>query len=127
MEQLHTSLNNAVSQVSINPSGTVYINTNNVTVSGYVNSYRGYGTSYSAYFLQDTNGYGVEVFLGGNGNTNAPPIGTYVTVSGPLEVYHSGLELAPSTPSAITTSPALPVAFNPVLGNPYYADFVANP
>ena len=127
MEQLHTYLNNTAAQIAANPGGTVYINTNNVTVSGYVSIYRGYGSSYTTFFMQDTNGYGVEVFLGGHGNTNAPPIGTYVTVSGPLEVYNSGLELAPTTPSAIVTNPAPPIALNPFLGNPYYADLTANP
>jgi len=127
IEQLHTYLNNSASQIAANPGGTVYINTNNVTVSGYVSVYRGYGSSYSEFFIQDTNGYGVEVFLAGHGNTNTPPIGTYVTISGPLEVYHGGLEMAPSTTSAVVTNPAPPVAFNPFLGNPYYADLTANP
>jgi hypothetical protein len=127
MEQLHTYLINTMAQIAANPGGTVYINTNNVTVSGYVSVYRGYGSSYSEFFVQDTNGYGVEVFLPGHGNTNTPPIGTYVTVSGPLEVYHSALEMAPSTPGAIVINPAPPIAFNPFLGNPYYADLTANP
>ena len=127
LEQLHTYLNNNQAQIAANPGGTVYLNTNNVTVSGYVSVYRGYGSSYSEFFLQDTNGYGVEVFLAGHGNTNTPPIGTYVTVSGPLEVYHGGLEMAPATTSAIVTNPAPPIAFNPFLGNPYYADLTANP
>ena len=127
IEQLHTYLNNNAAAVAANPGGTVYINTNNVTVSGYVSLYRGYGSSYTTFFMQDTNGYGVEVFLAGAGNTNAPPIGTYVTASGELEVYHGGLELAPSTPSAIVTSAAPPIALNPFLGNPFYTNWTANP
>ena len=127
MQQLHTYLNNSLAQIAANPGGTVYINTNNVTVSGYVSTYRGYGSSYTTFFMQDANGYGVEVFLAGFGNTNAPPIGTYVTVSAPLEVYHSGLELAPTSKSAIVTNPAPLISLSPSLGNPYYADFVANP
>jgi hypothetical protein len=127
MEQLHTYLENTAPQIAGNPGGTVYINTNNVTVSGYVSVYRGYGSTYTEFWVQDTNGYGVEVFLSGHGNTNTPPIGTYVTVSGELEVYHSGLELAPSSVSAIVTNPAPPVALYPFLGNPYYAGFTANP
>jgi hypothetical protein len=127
LAQLHVYLQNTASQIAANPGGTVYINTNNVTVSGYVSVYRGYGSSYSEFFLQDTNGYGVEVFLAGFGNTNTPPIGTYVTVSGPLEVYHSGLEMAPAAQSEIVTNAALPVSLYPFLGNPYYADLTANP
>ena len=127
LEQLHTYLVDNVNQIAANPGGTVYINTNNVTVSGYVSSYRGYGSSYTTFFMQDTNGYGVEVFLGGFGNTNAPPIGTYVTVSGELEVYHSGLELAPSSPSAIVINEGPQTALTPFLGNPYFTDFTSNP
>lgn len=127
LEQLHTYLANSVNQIAANPGGTVYINTNNVTVSGYVSSYRGYGSSYTTFYMQDANGYGLEVFLGGFGNTNAPPIGTYVTASGPLEVYHSGLELAPASPSAIVASAAPAITLSPFLGNPYYNDFASNP
>ena len=127
IEQLHTYLNNTATEIAANPGGTVYINTNNVTVSGYVSVYRGYGSTYSEFFLQDSNAYGVEVFLYGFGNTNTPPIGTYVTVSGPLEVYHAGLELAPTAQSAIVTNSASPIAFHPFLGNPYYADLTTNP
>ena len=127
LEQLHTYLNNSSNQIALNPGGTVYINTNNVTVSGYVSVYRGYGSTYSEFFLQDTNDYGVEVFLGGHGNTNTPPIGTYVTVSGELEVYHAGLELAPSAVSAIVTNAAPTVGLYPFLGNALYTNLVANP
>jgi len=127
MEQLHVYLVNSQSQIAANPGGTVFLNTNNVTVSGYVSPYRGYGSSYTTFFMQDTNGYGVEVFLGGFGNTNAPPIGTYVTVSAPLEVYHAGLEMAPTSKGAIVTNSAPPVALYPFAGNPYYADFITNP
>ena len=127
MEQLHTYLNNAISQVSISPGGTVFINTNNVTVSGYVCSYQGYGTSYTTYFVQNTNGYGVQVFLAGFGNTNAPGIGTYVTVSAPLEVYKSTLELAPVAQSAIVTNAAPPVTLNPIQINNIYSDMLAHP
>jgi hypothetical protein len=127
LEQLHGYLLDTINQIAANPGGTVYINTNNVTVSGYVSPYRGYGTSYTVYFIQDTNGYGTEIFLSGNGNTNSPPIGSYVTVSAPVEVYHAGLEMAPTKLSAIVTNPAPPIVLNPFLGNPYYADFTANP
>ncbi len=127
IEQLHTFLLNSQLQIAGNPGGTIYINTNTVTVGGYVSSYRGYGTSYTTFYMQDTNGYGLEVFLGGHGNTNAPPIGTYVIASGELEVYHAGLELAPASPSAIVVSAAPPIALTPFLGNPYFTNFTAQP
>ena len=131
IQQLHAYLSASASQIAANPGGTVYTNTNNVTVTGYVSVYRGYGSSYDEFFMQDTNGYGVEVFLAktasGIYGPPAPPIGPCVTVSGVLEVYHSGLELAPTTASAIVTNVVPPIAITPFLGNPYFADFVANP
>ena len=126
IDQLHAYLNDSASQVAANPGGTVYLNTNNVTVSGYASAYRGYGSSYTTFFLQNSNGYGVEVFLAGKGNTNAPGIGSYVTASGPLEVYHGELEMAPTAQSAIVTNEALPFTLSPFLGNSLFADFSTN-
>jgi len=127
IDQLHTFMSNNLSAIFANPGGTVNINNNNVTVSGYVSSYRGYGTTYTTFYIQNTNGYGVQVFLNSLGNTNAPPIGSYVTVSAPLSVYHSNLEYQPTTRDAWSTNPAPPIVLNPFLGNPYYGDFVTNP
>jgi hypothetical protein len=110
-----------------NYNGTVIIASNNLVASGYVSVYHGYGSSYSEFFIQDTNGYGCEVFLGGHGNTNTPPIGTYVTITAELEVYHSALELAPSTAAAIVTNAEPPIAIRSFLGNPLASSFLANP
>ncbi|HWY32736.1 MAG TPA: hypothetical protein VNX46_18370, partial [Candidatus Acidoferrum sp.] len=73
--QLHNLMLSQLPLVLANKGGFFYINTNNVTVSGYVTTYGGFGSSYTEYFIQDTNGYGIEVFLGGHGNTNTPPVG----------------------------------------------------
>ena len=127
IEQLHTFLNNSATQIAGNPGGTIIINSNTVVVSGYVSVYAGYGSSYSEFFMQDANGYGVEVYLGGLGNTNTPPIGSYVTVSGELEVYHSALEMAPSSQSEIVINPAPPIALYPFLGNTLYSNLTATP
>ena len=126
IDQLHVFLNNSASQVAANPGGTVYLNTNNITVSGYASSYRGYGSSYTTFFLLNSNGFGVEVFLAGKGNTNAPGVGSYVTVSGPLEVYHGELEMVPSSQSAIVTNEALPFTLSPFVANSLFADFSTN-
>jgi hypothetical protein len=127
LEQLHTFLNNSATQIAGNPGGTIVINSNTVVVSGYISVYHGYGSTYSEFFMQDSNGYGVEVYLGGLGNTNTPPIGSYVTVSGELEVYHSALEMAPASQSEIVTNAAPPIALYPFLGNSLYSNLVANP
>jgi hypothetical protein len=123
--QLHNLMISLRSQIK--NSSTLWINTNNVVVSGYVTTYGGFGSSsYTEFFIQDTNGYGVEVYLGGNGNTNTPPVGTYVTVTGPVEVYNTGLEIAPASIAAIQTNPAPPFALQPVLCNAIFNDLATN-
>jgi hypothetical protein len=124
--QIHGFLNSAA--VSGNPGGTIVINSNNLVTSGYVSVYHGYGSTYSEFFIQDTNGYGVEVYLGSHGNTNTPPIGSFVTITGELEVYKSAVEMAPSTASAIVVNSNVPpVPLHPFLGNPFASNFLANP
>jgi hypothetical protein len=125
--QLHNLMIASSNQLAAYENSFYYINTNNVTVSGYVSEYTGYGTTYSEYFVQDAAGYGIEVFLGGHGNTNTPPIGTYVTISGPIEVYHTELEILPSSGASITTNSSAPVVpLSPVLGNNNYFDLATN-
>lgn len=105
---------------------TVYINTNNVIVSGYVTTYGGFGSSYTEYNIQDASGYGVEVYLGGSGNTHTPPVGSYVTVTGPVEIYDTELELAPAALSAIVTNAAPVIALEPKLANAEFNDLATN-
>jgi hypothetical protein len=127
LEQIHAFY---ATTIAANPSvenGTFYINSNNVVISGFVSVWNGYGSSYSEFFIQDTNGYGCEVYLGGDGNTNTPPIGTYVTISGPLETYYGTLEIAPATPAAIVTNATPPIAIVPFLGNPLWTNLSASP
>ncbi|MGH8023975.1 MAG: immunoglobulin domain-containing protein, partial [Limisphaerales bacterium] len=114
-------------QILANEGGAVYINTNNVTVSGYVTTYGGFGTTYSEYNIQDAAGYGMEVYLGGHGNTNTPPVGSYVTVSGPVEVYDTQLEMAPASQNAIVTNLLAPVIpISPLLANDIFNDLATN-
>ncbi len=123
--QLHNLM--VAQRSQIKNSSTLWINTNNVTVSGYVTTYGGFGSSsYTEFFIQDTNGYGIEVYLGGHGNTNTPPIGSYVTVTAPVEVYNTGLEMYTSDPLAIVTNDAPPFALRPVLCNAIFNDLATN-
>ena len=124
--QLHNLMVSIQPEILGNEGGTIYINTNNVTVSGYVTTYGGFGTSYSEYNIQDASGYGIEVYLGGHGNTNTPPVGSYVTVSGPIEVYNTQLEIAPNSQSAVTNSPAPVIPITPVLANSIFNDLATH-
>ncbi len=137
MLQLHNFLLATTNQYLANLTGSYYINTNNVIVSGYIvdyggssatTSYSGYGTTYSEFFIQDASGYGVEVFLGGFGNTNGPPVGTYVTVTGALEVYHGTLEMTPTTLTAVATNsvPPPPLVLTPPIFNYAFANVTTN-
>ena len=146
--QLHNLLLGTLAQYTNYLFSSYYINTNNLTVGGYVTTYggggqaggngtyNGMGSSYTEFFIQN-GAYGVEVYLGAGtpgytgpnpaGNTNTPPVGTYVTISGPLEVYNGGLEMTPFSVSAIVTNvtPAPPV-LAPVLANSIFNDLATN-
>ena len=126
--QLHNLMVSIQSQLAAGYKSTIYINRNNVTVSGYVTTYGGFGPSgsYSEFNMQDASGYGIEVYLTGFGNTNTPPVGTYVTVTGPVEVYRTDLEIAPNSPSAIVAGPAPVIPLAPLLANNIYGDLVTN-
>lgn len=127
IQDLNNYLNSSISLVLANPGGTVYLNNGNVQVSGYVNGYSGYGSTFNSFFLQDTNGYGINVFLGSNGNTNTPPIGANVTVTAPVETYHATLEMYATSKAQLVTNFFSTNAIIPFLGNPFYSNFVANP
>jgi hypothetical protein len=126
--QLHNFM--VASRAQIKNSSTLWINSNNVAVSGYVTTYGGFGShSYTEFFIQDTNGYGIEIYLNGHDNTNNPPIGSYVTVTAPVEVYNTGLEMFTADPTAISApdTNAPPFALQPVLCNSIFTDLVTNP
>jgi hypothetical protein len=131
LAQLHNLLLASSSQLVTYKSGYYYINSNNITVGGYVSTYggswAGLGSSgYTEFFIQD-GGYGAEVFLNSFGNTNQPPLGTYITVTGPLEVYHDGLEIVPATLASFTTNSAAPVqVLAPKLSNANFNDLSTN-
>lgn len=135
IEQLHTFLNNSTNQYLANLNGTFYINTNNLIVGGYVVDYGasgngmtfgGYGSTYNDFFIEDASGYGTLVYLPGYGNTNVPAVGTYVTVTGSLEVYGGTLELNPANQAAIVTSSAPTLALTPKLFNAAFDDVTTN-
>jgi hypothetical protein len=135
MLQLHNFLLATTNQYLAKLHSSYYINTNNVIVSGYVMDYGasssvgtfgGYGTTYSEFFIQDTSGLGVEVFLSGLGNTNGPPVGSYVTVTGPLEVFNGTLEMVPATQAAIVTNSAPPLTLTPKVFNSAFNDVITN-
>ena len=126
LAQLYALVLSMTNQIAANKSGTINVNTNNVTVSGYITSYGGLGSSYDNMYMQDASGYGINIYLGGHGNTNTPPVGTYVSVTGPLEIYKSAFEIAPATASAIVAGAAPVIPLTPKLENANFNLFATN-
>jgi hypothetical protein len=131
IQQLHQLMIASTNQIAANKTSYFYINTNNVTVAGYVTTYGAAGIGnpsypYCEYFIQDASGYGIEVYLANTPTTNTPPVGTYVTITGPIEVYHTGLEIAPASLAAVTPASAPVVTLAPRLANAYFSDLESN-
>lgn len=128
MQQLHNLLISYTNEIIAGVVNPIPVNTNNITVSGYVSMFQGYGSgSYTEYFIQDASSLGVEVYLAGFGNTNTPPIGSFVTVNAPLYIYYGELELEPSSPSSITVNSNVPpIALTPHLANAYFNSIATN-
>ena len=143
MLQLHSFLEAVSNSYVANIKTTLNINTNNVIAGGYVvdyggtsssytnvlggNSWSGYGSTYSEFFIEDASGLGTEVFLSGLGSTNGPPVGTYVTVTGKLVVYNGTLEMEPVTQAALAVSnTATPVTLKPRPFNYAFIDVTTN-
>lgn len=125
LQQLHNLLNSLAGELLTNSSFP--INNQNITVSGCVSVFNGYGSSYSQYWIQDSAGYGLRVFFGGHGNTNTPPVGTPLTISGPISVFSSALEIDPTSFASFTTNSGPQVAIRPKLENANLHDLTSNP
>ncbi|HEY2084039.1 MAG TPA: hypothetical protein VGI88_14750, partial [Verrucomicrobiae bacterium] len=61
-----------------------------------------------------------------HGNTNTPPIGTYLTISGPIAVYTSALEIDPTSLASFTTNSAPVIPISPKLENSSFYDLATN-
>jgi len=83
------------------PDGILDLNGTTVySVEGVVTSFGGLiSHTYSEYFIQDGTG-GALVFVNGTGNTNVPPAGALVLVTGQAQQYYGELEIVPN----VTTS-----------------------
>jgi hypothetical protein len=105
LPQLHTLMGLVVTNIT--PSSVVPINTNGISVSGYVSTFGPLTKStstFSEFYITYSN-YGIYVFFSPSGHTNAVPApGTYVTVTGPCQVYHGQLEIDPITNGVVISS-----------------------
>lgn len=118
------------SAFAASPAGT-YVLSSNLTVSGYVTSQtltngNGLGNAYSEWYIQDTNGFGSQVFIFGFGNSNTPPLGTNITVTGTAELYNGELEMSLTTLGSITTNAVPPITISPLLANSIFGQLATN-
>lgn len=131
MSQLHALVQSYSNQIAANPVGTVYIGTNNVTVTGYVAQFNGFGSTWSEYYIQDASGLGAQVHLEDAAedidNSSMPPVGTCVTVTGRLGVIHNQIAIILSDPNGITIVPSAPsMTISPMLANGLFNGLVTN-
>ncbi len=143
LNQLYTSFLHSGQTLVHNT--TYYLNqggsSGSLTVAGYVTTYGvpvpgdtnlnglavgGLGNSYAEYYIQDTNGYGAEVYGYNFTNNCQPPIGTYITISGPIEVYNDQLEVSPTVSAVILNTNTPPITIAPVLANAEFSQLATN-
>jgi hypothetical protein len=118
LPQLHELMGTVVTNIT--GGNTITVNSNSVSVTGYVTTF-GSETAptktYSEFYIGYQN-YGIYVYAEYNGTNAAPPPGSYVTVTGPCEVYDGQLEIDPPGPSSIVVSNTVPIQMPaPQLGN----------
>jgi hypothetical protein len=131
MTQLHALVQSYSNQIAANPVGTVYIGTNDVAVTGYVAQFNGFGSTYTEYYIEDASGLGAQVHLEDAAedlnNSLMPPVGTCVTVTGQLEIFHNEIAIVSGDPNAVTTvANAPPLTIGPMLANGLFNNFVTN-
>ena len=72
------------------------------TVQGVVTTFGPFSAAaktYAEYYIQDNSG-GIYVYIGGAGTNYAPPAGSLVSVTGPVQVYGGQLEIDPQVSGA---------------------------
>jgi len=96
LPQLHTLMGLLVTNIT--GANVVPVNTNGVSVSGYVSTFGPLTAStktYAEFYITYSN-YGSYVFFSPSGHTNQIPApGSFVTVTGPVNIYNGQLEIDP--------------------------------
>lgn len=102
------------------------------TVSGYVTTRTiapgdGLGNAYQDIFIEDTNGNGIVVYWNNGANTNSPPLGANITVSGAIDLFDTELEMEPAVTGGIITNVNVPpITIAPVLANSMFNQLATN-
>jgi hypothetical protein len=118
LPQLHELMGTIVTNIT--GANTIIINSNGVSVSGYVTTFGPLTAStklFSEFYIGYEN-YGIYVFYNTAGTNAVPPPGTYVTVTGPIQVFHGQLEIDPGATNGVVISNTVPIQMPPPqLGN----------
>jgi Family of unknown function (DUF5689) len=75
-----------------------------VTVQGIVTSFAPFSSAtatYGEYYIEDPNGSGIYVYLGGQGSNSVPSVGSLVSVTGPCQAYSGQLEIDPTVGTVV--------------------------
>lgn len=131
MPQLHALVQSYSNQIAAHLTSTVYVGANNVSVTGYVVQFNGFGSTYTEYYIEDASGLGAQVHLENAAetldNSRNPPIGTCVTVTGRLEIVHNEIQIVLSDPNGVTIIPNAPsMTISPMLANGLFNGFLTN-
>lgn len=116
LPQLHALMGLIVTNITATSTNAI---SGNVSVSGYVSTFgplTAATKTFSEFYMTYSN-YGIYVFYGTAGTNGVPPPGTYVTVTGPCQVFRGQLEIDPIA-NGIAISNTVPVQMPaPQLGN----------
>jgi hypothetical protein len=118
LPQLHELMGTLVTNIT--GGNQVTVNSNGITVSGYVTTFGPLTVStktYAEFYIGYQNS-GIYVYWGDAGTNGVPAPGTFVTVTGPCEVYDGQLEIDPGA-NGVVVSNAVPVQ----MPNPQPANF----
>jgi hypothetical protein len=82
------------------------------------------GRTYAECYIQDSTA-GIYVYVGGQGSNNVPPAGALVSVTGPVQLYYSQLEIDPDVSGSAASNSISVLSYNNPLPQSIPLDLVS--